>query len=423
MTAIEYDLLVVGATGFTGRLVAEYLAGHTRAGELRVALGGRTLSKVQAVANKYPNFQAVYIDVSEEESIIAAVEKTRVVMNLAGPFWTHGSKVVRACASKGVHYVDLTGESPWLVKIIQDYDYLAHKTGSVIIPCSGYDSIPSDLAAHLAVEALEKRISEAGVPAPTEIKSVAAHRVKGGISGGTAATIFNMMEVVPREQRHVGSGWGLSPIPGPASFSPLPSILYSLPLIRPPIYGGFFLMAPLNEAVVRRSWGLRERFRLTHSSSKSPSPIFSYNEFLRTPSRLMGIALSLTFFVAAAALALLPPVRWLAKKLLPKAGEGPSLDVLDGGWFEALNVAEGAGLGVKCEIKGQGDPGYRATSVMVSESALLLLDRENLTELGKEGGILTPSTAFGGRLAEALEATGRFTVRIENVDGEDKKTR
>jgi len=414
----------------------EYLAGHARAGELRVALGGRTLSKVQALANKYPNIQAVYVDVGDEESIVAAVEKTRVVINLAGPYWTHGSNVVRACAANGVHYVDLTGESPWVARIIQDYDYLAHKTGSVIVPCSGYDSMPSDLAAYLATQALEKRISAAGLPAPREIKSVAAHRAKGGISGGTIATIFGSIETIPKEARSLGRGWGLSPTPAPPGFSHLPGILYSLPLLRPQIYGGFFLMAPVNEAVVRRSWGLRERFRLTHptpssnisapSSSRSPNapgPLFSYQEFLRTPSRILGVALSITIFITAAAFALLPPLRWVAKKVLPKSGEGPSVEVLDGGWFEVVNVAEGGGMGVQCQIKARGDPGYRATSVMISESALLLLDRENLTELGKEGGILTPSTAFGDRLAEALEATGRFTIRIEDVDGEDRKTR
>ncbi|KAH7335003.1 Saccharopine dehydrogenase-domain-containing protein [Rhizoctonia solani] len=414
MSERQFDILVIGATGYTGQLVTEYLANHTRASSLRIALGGRTLSKVQDLAKKYQNVGAVYVDVSKEPSVVEAVAKARVVINIAGPYYSKGSVVVKACAKNGVHYVDLTGEAPWVAQIIDQYDYLAHKTRACIIPCSGYDSIPSDLAAHLALQALEKQL---GGKKPESITSTAAHTTKGGISGGTAASIFSAFEEVPREQRRKGGGWGLSPITAPTGFSALPSVLYSLPRVKPTIWGGYFVMSAINAPIVRRSWGLRYRY-----TSESQRPTFAYDEFMTLGGNLFsGLLISLTVFFTAATLILFPPFRWLARKVLPQSGEGPAPDKLDKGYFKVVNVAEGGDVAVKATIDGNGDPGYRLTSIMIVESALLLLDPKNLSEIGKEGGILTPSVAYGDALAKALEATGRFKFSVEVI--EDRKTR
>lgn len=414
MSEREYDILVIGATGYTGRLVIEYLANHSRASSLRIALGGRTISKVQELAEKYQNVGSVYVDVSDEPSVTEAVAKTRVVINIAGPYWTRGSVVVGACARNGTHYVDLTGEAPWIAQIIDQYDYLAHKTRACIVPASGYDSIPSDLSAHIALRALEKQL---GGKTPQHISSTAAHTTMGGMSGGTAASIFSAFEEVPREQRAKGSGWGLSPIPPPPGFSALPSILYSLPRVKPTIWGGYFVMSAANAPIVRRSWGLRNRY-----TPESKRPTFSYTEFMTLGGNpIAGILISLTVFFAAAALIFLPPFRWLARKVLPKSGEGPAPEKLDKGYFGVVNVAEAGDVAVKVTLDGDGDPGYRLTSIMIVESALLLLDPEHLTEIGREGGILTPSVAYGDALVKALEATGRFKVGVEVL--ENRKTR
>ncbi|KAF8697699.1 Saccharopine dehydrogenase NADP binding domain, partial [Rhizoctonia solani] len=414
MSEREYDILIIGATGYTGQLVIEYLANHSRASSLRIALGGRTISKVQELAAKYKNVRAVYVDVSKEPSVEEAVAKTRVVINIAGPYWTRGSVVVKACARNGVHYVDLTGEAPWVAKIIEQYDYLAHKNKACIIPCSGYDSIPSDLAAHLALRTLEKQL---GGRIPLHISSTAAHTGNGGVSGGTAASLMSAFEEVPREQMAKGLGWELSPIPAPPGFSVLPRILYSLPHITPKIWGGYFVMSTINASIVRRSWGLRY-----YRAPEAKRPTFSYTEFTTiNGSPFWGILISLTVFIFGAAMALLPPFRWLVKNVLPKSGEGPSPDKLDKGYFGVVNVAEGGDVVVKATLDGDGDPGYRLTSIMIVESALLLLDSENLTEIGKEGGVLTPSVAYGDALLKALEGTGRFKIGVEVL--EDKKMR
>ncbi|KAF8747185.1 Saccharopine dehydrogenase NADP binding domain, partial [Rhizoctonia solani] len=414
MSEREYDILIIGATGYTGQLVIEYLANHSRASSLRIALGGRTISKVQELVAKYKNVRAVYVDVSKEPSVEEAVAKTRVVINIAGPYWTRGSVVVQACARNGVHYVDLTGEAPWVAKIIEQYDYLAHKNKACIIPCSGYDSIPSDLAAHLALRTLEKQL---GGNIPLHISSTAAHTGSGGVSGGTAASLMSAFEEVPREQMAKGLGWELSPIPAPPGFSVLPRILYSLPHITPKIWGGYFVMSTINASIVRRSWGLRY-----YRAPEAKRPTFSYTEFTTiNGSPFWGILISLTVFIFGAAMALLPPFRWLVKNVLPKSGEGPSPDKLDKGYFGVVNVAEGGDVVVKATLDGDGDPGYRLTSIMIVESALLLLDSENLTEIGKEGGVLTPSVAYGDALLKALEGTGRFKIGVEVL--EDKKMR
>ncbi|KAH7335004.1 Saccharopine dehydrogenase-domain-containing protein [Rhizoctonia solani] len=412
MVEREFDVLIIGATGYTGQLVIEYLANHTRAPSLHIALGGRTLSKVQDLAKKYQNVGAVYVDVSKEPSVVEAVAKARVVINIAGPYFTRGSVVVKACANNGIHYVDLTGEAPWVAQIIDQYDYLAHRSKACIVPCSGYDSIPSDIAAYLGLRALEKQLGE---NKPLHISSTTAHVFTGGVSGGTASTLFSAFEEVPKAQRRKGSGWGLSPISAPPGYSALPGLLYSLPRVKPTIWGGYFFMNNINTAIVRRSWGLRYR----HIPA-SKRPTYSYDEFQTVGGPLKGILLSLVVILTTVG-ASWSPFRWLLKRVMPKSGEGPAPDKLDKGRFKATNVTEAGDLAVKAVVEGNGDPGYRLTSIMIVESALLLLDPENLSEIGREGGILTPSVAYGDALVKALEATGRFKFSVEVI--EDRKTR
>ncbi|KAG8735273.1 hypothetical protein FRC10_010803 [Ceratobasidium sp. 414] len=344
MAGKQYDILIIGATGYTGRILIEYLSTRKVALSLRVALGGRTLSAVQKLVHGHDNWEAVYVDVSEEDSVLAAVEKSRVVMSLAGPWWAHGSTVVR-------------------------HDFLAHKTGACIIPCAGFDSIPSDLAAYLSARTLKKHMSG---PGPLSVKSTGAHQWKiFGLSGGSRATILSLFEEVPPEKRNAGAGWKLSPIPGPPGFSHLPKFLYTLPHVRPTVRGGFFMMSPVNEPIVRRSWGLRERQRLEEAVksgvSPYPAPTFSYEEFMVSSSRLRAIFRTLVLFLGAMALAFLPLARRYLRKVMPARGEGPPREKLESGWFELTNVAEAEGVVVKSVVKGDGDPAYYLTACEYSK--------------------------------------------------------
>ncbi|KAG9121546.1 hypothetical protein FRC07_002445 [Ceratobasidium sp. 392] len=144
-----------------------------------------------------------------------------------------------------------------------------------------------------------------------------------------------------------------------------------------------------------------------------------------TSTAIRGILLSLVWYTIFAALAFFPPALWLAKRILPASGGGPPKEKLEKGMFEVVNVSEARGVVIKGSVKGYGDPGYYLTSWMIFESALLLLDSKNLTPMGREGGILTPSTAFGDKLARALEDTGKFETSSEVLVGneESKKSR
>ncbi|ELU42193.1 hypothetical protein AG1IA_03777 [Rhizoctonia solani AG-1 IA] len=195
----------------------------------------------------------------------------------------------------------------------------------------------------------------------------------------------------------------VSPPPG---YQPVPKILYSLPYVKPTIWGGYFFMNSINAPIVRRSWGLRH-----YTLPAFSRPTFSYTEFHNTgSSRIKGALLSLGIMSVMAGLASFPPFRWFLKWMMPKSGQGPSLDRLDRGKFEVVNIAEGGGVVVKSWAHGDGDPGYRLTS-----------NPENLTEIGREGGVLTPSVAYGDALVKVLEGTGRFRFGVEVL--EDKKTR
>ncbi|KAF8749770.1 Saccharopine dehydrogenase NADP binding domain [Rhizoctonia solani] len=359
MVERQFDILVIGATGYTGRLIIEYLANHSRASSLRIALGGRTISKVQELARKYQNIDAVYLDVSKERTVEEAIAKTRVVINIAGPYWTRGSVVVRACARNGVHYLDLTGEAPWVAKIIEEYDYLAHKNRACIVPCSGYDSIPSDIAAYLSVQTLERQLSGKSTYLSYSSNSILS------VSGGTAATLFSFFEEVPREYRLKGVGWGLSPVSAPW----VPACTKN-PLL-PPLCETHHLGRVLFHEQHQRTYRPPLMGPKTLHTPTLSRPTFSYTEFHNTgSSRIKGALLSLGIMSVMAGLASFPPFRWFLKWMMPKSGQGP----------------KGGGVVVKSWAHGDGDPGYRLTSIMIVESALLLLDPDNLTRLEEREG-------------------------------------
>ncbi|KAG8713725.1 hypothetical protein FRC09_018397 [Ceratobasidium sp. 395] len=307
------------------------------------------------------------------------------------------------------------------------YNYLAHKAGACIVPASGFDSIPSDLAAYLSTQTLEKNCS-ARVNPHLWISSQSAHTLPKvpayqEVPRLRCSTSSKKCLRVHKQKEQDGDGDEARALPGPPGYSTLPKILYTLPHIRPTIYGGFFPMSPPNEAIVRRSWDLRELRR--RASSSSPPSTFSYHEFMPTGSAVGEVLLSLTWYMIFAAFALFPLVRWLARRILPASGGGPPMDKLETGSFKVVNVAEARGVIAKSVVRGRGDPGYYLTAWMIFESALLLLDSNNLTPIGRERGILMPTTAFGDKLVNALVDTGKFETSSEVlVEGgeESKKT-
>jgi short subunit dehydrogenase-like uncharacterized protein len=382
--------------------------------------------------------ELIRVDVTKPEQVDAAVKKARVIINTVGPFFRWGTPVVASCVRHGIHYVDLTGEAAWMLDIIKEFDYAATKTGSVIIPASGLDSIPSDIVVYLANKTLKAQLG----PNTAIDTSTSAWEMHGGISGGTLGTIIATLEEVPREKLDASSDdFALSPVQGLPS--PHPRLLYTLPLSSPAIRGAFYIMAPTNRAVVQRTWGLHElearRLAIsTNSSAKHSTSIpdtqasekqrltygrqFKYDEFLAMSNAVSAVAFGIVFALGAVALMFLPPFRWLFKKLVTQPGHGPSDEKMKLGRFRVTNITSSVPTDaiprthVKTVMRGKGDPGYLGSAVMISESALALVcSHDKLPNLARKGGVLTPMSALGDVLIERLQSTGRFEFTSEIV--------
>ncbi|KAG8220493.1 Saccharopine dehydrogenase-domain-containing protein [Butyriboletus roseoflavus] len=251
------DILLLGATGYTGRLIARYLATHPQQTAFSFGLAARSDSKLKALIHEYEGLADVptfVVDVTNASDVDGVVQRARVIINAVGTYWRWGTPVVRACVRHGRHYVDLTGEAPWVRDIIFELDYAASRRGSVIVPCAGLDSIPSDILAYLG----NKTLKAFAGPSTTVDMSTSAWKLRGaGISGGTFASILAYLEEVPQRKFEAARrDFALSPVQGVKS--PQARAFYTLPVSNPPIQGALYLMAMVNLQIVQRSWGLFE---------------------------------------------------------------------------------------------------------------------------------------------------------------------
>ncbi|KAF9050022.1 saccharopine dehydrogenase [Panaeolus papilionaceus] len=438
----KVDILVLGATGYTGRLITKYLANHPQKAHFSLALGARTASKLRTVAEEcglQNSVKLISVDVTNPEDVENAVKQTRVVINTVGPYWTWGTPVVQACIRNSVHYVDLTGETAWVKQIIRRFDYSATKTGSVIVPSCGFDSIPSDISAHLANKTLKSLHLSPG-------NSTSSQAMKGGVSGGTISSAFTTFEKVPRRLlKESGLQYSLSPYVG--IIKPEFRAIYKLPILgEATLIGGPFVMAPTNKHIVQRTWGLLE-YEAREKKTKEAEltrygPQFSYDEFMQTNGVVSALLLTTALIIGFGALVISPvsPLRAIAKKLLPQAGEGPMPADLEKGFLKLTNVTSAASspdVQVKTVIRGKGDPGYLLTAIMISESALSFIlpppseskdlkppgqnnNIHALPSFARQGGILTPMTAFGDVLIKRLEESQRFSFSSSFI-GHSKK--
>ncbi|KAG8903197.1 hypothetical protein FRB99_003609 [Tulasnella sp. 403] len=451
------DILLLGATGYTGRLILQYLASHpsrktlteskVNPGDFTLGVGGRSLDRVRRACVEFSlkedhDVKLLQVDTLDEKQVREAVKGFRVVISAVGPFWKYGKAVVAACAELGVHYVDTTGETYFIKHCVERYDYLATKTHAIIINAGGFDSVPSDMSAFLGVQNLRNAFG-AGVQAGQSM--TAFHCKYADVSGGTMDTIFDITGgAIPKNDLvKIRNQYSLSPLEGVRTkrFR----YVYSLPFTN--ILGCFFPMSPGNTQIVRRTWGLLASRERAAGLSGEPVPSneaaygsrFTYEECSHSRSRVSAM---ITSFALIGGLTLLffAPLRWIAKTFLfNKPGQGPSDKELEAGWMRVINVTTTAPANnepvqaVKTIIKGTGEPGYYLTAVMVSEIAFGLLppNRAHLTSFGREGGVLTSMSALGLSLVERLKATGKFDFESEIIsDGvrtpsafESRKTR
>ncbi len=393
----DLDLCLFGATGFTGRLVAEYLSKH--AGAIRWAVAGRNPDKLESVAAELglgADVQRIVCDVDDPASLEAMVRRTRVVCTTVGPYARYGHGLASACAEHGTHYCDLTGEVQFIRASIDRNHARARASGARIVHSAGFDSIPSDLGVLVLAEHAQSRHQET----LARVRFVLA-AARGGFSGGTVASLMNVIEEAshdPSIRRLLGDPYALSP--------DRPNDLGldggdRLGIAWDPDFGGWvgpFLMAPINTRVVRRSNALAG-FRYGRS--------FRYEEVMGFPGGRLGLPAAAAFASGYAAMLgamLAPPTRRLLARALPAPGEGPDAEARERGFFHVrlFGVTTG-GRAVEAEVRGVRDPGYGETAKMLAETALALVHE---TFASPEGGVLTPAFALGLPLVERLRAAG-----------------
>jgi short subunit dehydrogenase-like uncharacterized protein len=409
MSERRHDVVLFGATGFTGKLVAEYLA--RAAPTLRWAIAGRNREKLESVrAGLGAGAAAVPVliaDSSDRPSLDRIAREARVVCSTVGPFTLHGRELVAACVDAGTDYCDSTGEPQFVRAMIDLHHARARETGARIVPCCGFDSVPSDLGTLL----VQHNAREKHGTACTEVRHYVSVR-GGAISGGTAASMVQIMDEAsrdPRVREVLLDPYALDPEHGPNGGRQPDGPrgpMFDADIGR---WVGPFLMAAINVRVVRRTnallgyaWGRDFRY--------GEGMIFGRGAggWMRATSMTAGIG------AAMGVMAVAPLRRLAAKAALPKPGEGPSKEKRDASSFESrfVGVLEGKSERIFATVRGVGDPGYGETAKMVGESALgLAFDKESTR---KEGGVLTPASCLGMTLVERLRRA-HMTFQIDKA--------
>jgi len=404
----EFDLVLWGATGFTGQLLAEYLLRrHGADGDLRWALAARNQVKLAKVkdelgedAEKLP---VIIADSGDRASLDEMVRQTRAIVSTVGPYALFGTELVAACAAAGTDYCDLTGEVPWMRRVLDAYADEARASGARIVHCCGFDSIPSDLGVWFLQQQAQERL---GQPC-TKIR-MGVERLRGAMSGGTAASMVNIIEETranPEVRKIASNPFALCPpdlrkgprqpyVKGPAFDEGLDSWLAP------------FVMAAINTRIVHRSHALQGR---------PWGDEFQYDESMMTGRGFSGRRRAWSWSAALGAFALgssFGPTRSLLKKrFLPKPGEGPSPEDQEKGFFRLLfdgHTADGQRLQVR--VTGDRDPGYGSTSKMLGEAAASLA--KDLPKDALPGGFWTPSTALAEVLKPRLQEHAGLTFEV-----------
>ena len=403
-----HDIVVYGATGFVGALVAEHLAGHAPE-NTRIALAGRSAERLEAVRRRLGvQWPLIIADAGDADALAELAGSARVVVSTVGPYAKYGRTLARACAAAGTDYADLTGEVLFVRQSIDDNHDLARSTGARIVHSCGFDSIPSDLGVHV----LHGQVEADGAGELTDTTLVVT-ALRGGFSGGTIDSMRHQLDTVSKDRdlrRVAASPYSLTPDRAAEPELGRQEDWASLrgDEVDPSLRGSLapFIMASYNTRVVRRSNALRghaygRRFRYREAMSTGTSPL--------SPVVATGMKLALGALVVGLRL---PPTRFVLDRLLPKPGEGPDERARREGHFTIdIFTRTTTGARYTTRFRAQGDPGYAATALMLGEAVLALaLDRDALPPT--PGGVLTPATGIGDALVDRLRAAGvQITTR------------
>jgi short subunit dehydrogenase-like uncharacterized protein len=407
MSQREFDIILFGATGFVGKLTAEYLA--RVGGDARIALAGRSADKLAAVrdtlGDKAQSWELIIADASQPSTLNAMAERTQVVVTTVGPYLRYGLPLVAACAAAGTDYADLTGEPIFVRQSIDLYHKQAIDTGARIVHSCGFDSIPSDLTVYaLHLRAEEDKAGQLGDT------NLVVRSFVGGVSGGTVASMLELMRVTstdPEARRLMNDPYTLTPDRGAEpELGAQPDARWRRGReIAPELNGywvGAFVMAGPNTRIVRRSnallgYAYGRRFEYAEQMSMGKSIVAPVAAAMATGGNAATAALGTRYFDR------LP--RKLIDRIAPKPGTGPSERAREQGHYTVETyTTTTTGARYRATMSQKGDPGYKATSVLLGESGLALaLDRERLSDLR---GVLTPAAAMGDALMARFPAAG-----------------
>ena len=384
-----YDIVVYGATGYTGRLVAEYLSQNYRGKGLAWAMAGRSMAKLEEVRDLIgapADTPLIEANSDDPASMAALAESARVILTTVGPYQLYGEPLVKACVAAGTDYADLCGEPAWMREMIDKYHAAAQASGARIAFSSGFDSIPFDLG----VLMLQKEaVARFGKPAPRVKGRVRA--MQGSFSGGTAASLTETMKAVARNPKLIPilqSPFGLTPgFEGPSQpMGLVPEYEDSVGKWAAP-----FIMATINTKNVHRT-----NLLLGHPYGED----FRYDEMMLTSAGELGQK-------AAHAVGEMLKNPFGAKP--PKPGEGPSPEERENGHYDVLFIGEYPdGQSLRYGVIGRYDPGYGSTSRMLSETGIALL------ECQADGAISTPGALLGAALVTRLQDHAEITFAVED---------
>ena len=380
----EFDIIVYGATGYTGRLVAEYLKDKNG---LKWAMAGRSadkLAQVRDLIGAAADTPLIVADASDPATLDAMVKRTKVVLTTVGPYQLYGNELVAACVANGTDYTDLCGEPAWMRQKIDQHDDAAKASGARIVFSAGFDSIPFDLG----VMMLQKHcIATFGAPAPRVKGRVRA--MKGTFSGGTAASLKATMAAAAKDPAVIG--YLTNPFSLSADFAGPPQPAGNKPEYDESLgsWATNFVMAPINTKNVHRT---------NHLLGHAYGADFVYDEMVLTGPGEQGEAMAK--HVAST------PMMGGADD--PKPGEGPTKEERETGFYDVLFIAEYPdGRTARFSVKGDRDPGYGSTSKMISETAIALCEQDG------PGGVTTPGAALGERLVDRLQKNAGLIFAVE----------
>jgi short subunit dehydrogenase-like uncharacterized protein len=402
----KFDVVVYGASSFVGQIIVRYMLQRFPVGKrsgLKWAIAGRSASKLSAVQIEYgaEKIPMLLADAEDEPALRDLMAQTKVVLSTVGPYADYGETLVKVVAEMGKSYVDLTGEPQFVSRMLQRYGEIAANSGARIVHCCGFDSVPSDLGVWYLQSCAREQFGQECTDVKLRVRAL-----KGGMSGGTAASLLNVIKQAAQDQalrRELADPYSLCPKSAARVRQRTPrGATYDRQFKS---WTAPFIMAAINTRVVLRSHALKHLTTTTkRTKPTAPAPALKYEEAMLTGRGIAGRikALGLAIGIAGFGLAaVLPPSRMVLNRLLPAPGEGPSEAEQHAGFYIMRLLGTTVdGQTVSIEVRGDQDPGYGSTAKIISEAAACLA----LDKLPDLTGFHTPASLLGGALLKRLQA-------------------